>query len=43
MRAYLRSVLPSTFSVHEASDGLMGLDEARRLKPDLIVSDISAC
>ena len=40
MRAYCRSVLPSSYTIYEAHDGLHGLEEARRLTPDLIISDI---
>lgn len=42
IRSYLGAVLEdSGFVVHMAEDGLKGMEEARRLKPDLITLDIS--
>ena len=40
MSAFLRRVLSARFSVEVASDGRAGLEEARRLRPDLIVTDV---
>ena len=40
IRAYLRSILQSKYSVLEAEDGRRGLELAREHVPDLIVSDV---
>ena len=40
MRAYVRRHLEPHSRVAEAADGAQGLEEARRLTPDLVVSDI---
>ncbi|HKV09360.1 MAG TPA: two-component regulator propeller domain-containing protein [Thermoanaerobaculia bacterium] len=40
MRAYVRRHLEPDYRVVEAADGLQGLAEARRLTPDLVVSDV---
>jgi signal transduction histidine kinase/DNA-binding response OmpR family regulator len=40
IRAYVRRHLEPTYRVVEAADGLEGLEQARRLQPDLIVSDV---
>ncbi len=40
VRAYIRSHLEPDYRVIEAADGAEGLEEARRLIPDLIVSDV---
>ncbi len=41
VRAYLRRHLAPRYRVVEASDGAEGLDKARRLLPDLILSDVA--
>ena len=40
IRAYLRTALSSIYKVSEAVDGKNGLEMARRIVPDLIISDI---
>lgn len=40
VRAYLRKHLASAYHVLEASDGEEGLEMARRLPPDLVLSDV---
>ncbi|HEX6865103.1 MAG TPA: response regulator, partial [Thermoanaerobaculia bacterium] len=40
MRAYVRRHLEPDYRVVEAADGLQALEEARRLTPDLVVSDV---
>jgi len=40
VRAYIRRHLQSNYRVVEAADGVDGLAKARRLLPDLIVSDV---
>ncbi|MFC2760722.1 response regulator, partial [Hallella multisaccharivorax] len=40
IRAYLRTALSSIYKVSEAIDGKNGLEMARRIVPDLIISDI---
>lgn len=40
VRAYLRSHLVGTYRVEEAVNGVEGLDRARTLEPDLIISDV---
>ena len=40
IRAYLRTALSSIYKVSEAVDGKSGLGMARRIVPDLIISDI---
>jgi signal transduction histidine kinase/ligand-binding sensor domain-containing protein/DNA-binding response OmpR family regulator len=40
MRAYIRSGFDSTFQIIEAADGNEGLDIAKDLIPDIIISDI---
>ncbi|MCR5077128.1 MAG: substrate-binding domain-containing protein [Prevotella sp.] len=40
IRAYLRSVLAPRYKVSEAVDGKTGLEMARRMVPDLVISDI---
>ena len=40
MRAYVRRHLEPDYRVVEAADGTEGLEEARRLTPDLVVSDV---
>lgn len=40
MRAYVRRHLEPDYRVVEAADGAQGLEEARRLTPDLVVSDV---
>ena len=40
IRAYLRAALSSIYKVSEAVDGKSGLGMARRIVPDLIISDI---
>ncbi len=40
MRAYLRSILEPHYDVAEACDGAQGMDEARRLVPQIVVSDV---
>lgn len=40
MRTYVRRHLEPDYRVVEAADGLQGLEEARRLTPDLVVSDV---
>ena len=40
IRAYLRTALSSIYKVSEAIDGKSGLEKARRIVPDLIISDI---
>lgn len=40
MRAYLKAILQEHYQVFEASNGTMGLSEARRIKPDLVLTDI---
>jgi signal transduction histidine kinase/ligand-binding sensor domain-containing protein/CheY-like chemotaxis protein/AraC-like DNA-binding protein len=40
VRAYLRSVLASSFRIIEAEDGLSGLATAQAALPDLIIADV---
>jgi len=40
IRAYVRRHLEPTYRVLEAADGTTGLDRARRLQPDLVISDV---
>ena len=40
IRTYLRSVLSDLYKVSEAADGKTGLEIARRIVPDIIISDI---
>jgi len=40
MRQYVSSILGADYQIHEAEDGQQGLTLARRLVPDLIISDI---
>jgi CheY-like chemotaxis protein len=40
VRAYLRSILATTYRVLEAADGRSGLEAARAALPDLIVADV---
>jgi signal transduction histidine kinase len=40
MRIFVASSLRRTYRVATASDGVEGLEQARRLRPDLIVSDV---
>ena len=40
IRSYLRTALSSTYKVSEAVDGKSGLEMARRIVPDLVISDI---
>ena len=40
MRAYLKEHLVSSYRVVEAGDGVAGLEAARKVLPDLVISDI---
>ena len=40
IRTYLRSVLSEKYNVNEASDGKVGLELARKIVPDIVLSDI---
>ncbi len=40
MRIYLRTLLQNDYAVWTARDGIEGLEKARRLLPDLILSDV---
>lgn len=40
IRTYLRTILGSSYKVSEAADGKYGLELARRIVPDVIVSDV---
>lgn len=40
LRAYLRDRLGGRYRIEEAPDGAAGFEHARRLRPDLIVSDV---
>ncbi|HGY56112.1 MAG TPA: hybrid sensor histidine kinase/response regulator [Caldithrix abyssi] len=40
MSEYVREVLPSSYQIHNASDGEEGLKKALNLIPDLIISDV---
>ena len=40
IRTYLRSVLYKQYNVSEASDGKVGLELARKIVPDIVLSDI---
>ena len=40
IRTYLRSVLSEKYNVSEASDGKVGLELARKIVPDIVLSDI---
>ena len=40
MRDYLRHLLSQTYSVHTAVDGFDAVETARRIRPDLILTDI---
>ncbi len=40
MRSYMRSSLENSYVVHEAVNGLEGLEKAQKLMPDMIVSDV---
>ena len=40
IRSYLHTALSSTYKVSEAVDGKSGLEMARRIVPDLVISDI---
>ena len=40
VRAYVRDCLADRYRIAEAPDGQQGLDAARRLRPDLVLSDV---
>ena len=40
IRTYLRSVLSEKYNVSESSDGKVGLELARKIVPDIVLSDI---
>lgn len=40
MARFISQSLPTTYKVHRAVDGLDGLEQARHLMPDLIISDV---
>jgi DNA-binding response OmpR family regulator len=40
VRQYIRDNLPSTYHVVEAADGVEGIDKAKEIVPDLIISDV---
>lgn len=40
LRTYLREHLAPVYAVEEAADGVAGLEAARRLRPDLVISDV---
>ena len=40
IRTYLRSVLSEKYNVSEATDGKVGLELARKIVPDIVLSDI---
>lgn len=40
IRTYLRSVLSEKYNVNEAADGKAGLELARKIVPDIVLSDI---
>jgi signal transduction histidine kinase/DNA-binding response OmpR family regulator len=40
IRAYVRRHLEPTYRVLEAADGVAGLDKARLLQPDVVISDV---
>ncbi len=40
VRAYLNLHLSTYYHLHEAENGQLGLEKARQIKPDLIISDI---
>lgn len=40
LRSYVRDVLADDYNVYLAQDGAIGLERARELKPDLILSDL---
>lgn len=40
IRTYLRSVLSEKYNVSEASDGKVGLELAKKIVPDIVLSDI---
>ncbi|GAB3775294.1 hybrid sensor histidine kinase/response regulator transcription factor [Spirosoma horti] len=40
MAQFITASLPPYYTVHRAADGLAGLEQARRLLPDLIISDV---
>ena len=40
IRTYLRSVLSEQYNVSEAADGKVGLELARKIVPDIVLSDI---
>ncbi|MEI6950497.1 two-component regulator propeller domain-containing protein [Paraflavisolibacter sp. H34] len=41
IRQYLRRVLEGRYLFYDAPDGLQGLERARQLEPDLIISDVN--
>lgn len=40
MRIYIKSILPSHYTIHEAKDGYEGYNLATEIIPDIIISDI---
>ena len=40
MRAYIKKILSSKFNVAEANNGEVGFEEAKKIIPDIIVSDL---
>jgi YesN/AraC family two-component response regulator len=40
MRHYIKSSMEDMYIIHDASNGLEGLEKARQLMPDIIVSDV---
>jgi len=40
MRAYIRAHLEDTYHIEEAEDGVVGLERAKALVPDLVLSDV---
>ncbi len=40
LRTYVRNHLERDYDVFEARDGLQGLEQAREIKPDLVIADV---
>jgi len=40
MAQFITASLPPSYTLHRAADGLAGLEQARQLLPDLIISDV---
>jgi len=40
VREFIHDILPGTYSIHDAEDGLQGYEMIKQIEPDLIISDV---